>query len=88
MNKAVIPEKYSVPTAEELTAKFHQVFRYTHIQKIMAIIFAGAVIYLDNIGVHGETMPLHPEQLIRVLNILSSHNLTLNRGDHLHCAHN
>ncbi|KAJ8346671.1 hypothetical protein SKAU_G00280720 [Synaphobranchus kaupii] len=68
------------------------VFRYTRMpfglssapscfQKIMATIFAGipgVVIYLDDIVVHGATPAVHDERLARVLDVLASHNLTLN----------
>ena len=68
------------------------VFRYTRMpfglssapscfQKIMATIFAAVpevVVYLDDIVVHGETSASHYERLSRVLDILSSHNLTVN----------
>ena len=50
-------------------------------QKIMATIFAAVpevVVYLDDIVVHGETLASHDERLSRVLDILSSHNLTVN----------
>ena len=125
VNKAVIPDRYPLPTTEELTAKFYGstvfskldlrqgylqvplhpdsrnltafvthmgVFRYSRMpfglssapscfQKIMATIFAGipgVAIYLDDIVVHGATTALHDERLTRVLNVLASHNLTLN----------
>ncbi|KAF7641979.1 hypothetical protein LDENG_00267000 [Lucifuga dentata] len=127
VNKAVIPDKYPLPTVEKLTAKFHGstvffkldlsqgylqaplhpdsqpltafvthigVFRYTLMpfglssapscfQKIMSAIFAGipgVMIYLDDIVVHGPTSRIHDECLEKVLNVLASHNLTLN-GD-------
>ena len=125
VNKAVIPDKFPLPTVEELSAKFYGstvfskldlrqgylqvplhpdsrnltafvthmgVFRYTRMpfglssapscfQKIMATIFAAVpevVVYLDDIVVHGETLASHDERLSRVLDILSSHNLTVN----------
>lgn len=47
----------------------------------MDTIFAGiegVVVYLDDIVVHGLTSPLHVYRLSRVLDILASHNITLN----------
>ncbi|KAF0039087.1 hypothetical protein F2P81_009571 [Scophthalmus maximus] len=125
VNKAVIPDKYPLPTVEELASKFHgssvfskpdlrqgymqvmlhpnsrdltafvsyvgfftlhpHAFRLSSapscFQKIMSTMFAGipgVVIYLDDIVVHGTTPTLHDECLTRVLDVLTSHNLTLN----------
>ncbi|KAJ8349338.1 hypothetical protein SKAU_G00244680 [Synaphobranchus kaupii] len=134
VNKAVIPDKYPLPTVEDLSAKFYGstvftkldlrqgylqvplhpdsrfltafvthvgVFRYTRMpfglssapscfQKIKATIFAGipgVVIYLDDIVVHGATLAVHDERLARFLDVLASHNLTLNGGKvHFRCA--
>ncbi|KAF0026145.1 hypothetical protein F2P81_020882 [Scophthalmus maximus] len=50
-------------------------------KKIMSTMFAGipgVVIYLDDIVVHGTTPTLPDERLTRVLDVLASHNLTLN----------
>ena len=132
VNKAVIPDKFPLPTVEELSAKFYGstvfskldlrqgylqvplhpdsrnltafvthmgVFRYTRMpfglssapsffQKIMVTIFAAVpevVVYLDDIVVHGETLASHDERLSRVLDILSSHNLTVNE-EKCNCA--
>ncbi|KAK5895591.1 hypothetical protein CgunFtcFv8_009272 [Champsocephalus gunnari] len=52
-------------------------------QKIMSTIFAGipgVVVFQDDIVVHGATPAVQDERLARVLDILASHNLTLNGG--------
>lgn len=60
-------------------------------QKIMDTIFAGiegVVVYLDDIVVHGVTSILHDDRLSRVLDVLASHNLTLNEEKCIFAAPN
>ncbi|KAL0166469.1 hypothetical protein M9458_038313, partial [Cirrhinus mrigala] len=86
VNNAVIPDKYPLPTTEELTAQFYgsTVFSKLDLREgylqVMTTVLAeipGVVIYLDDIVVHGPTADIHNEHLNKGISPLQSNVETI-----------
>ncbi|RXN34374.1 gypsy-16 si [Labeo rohita] len=94
LNKAVIPDRFPLPTSEELIAQFHgstvfskldlrqgylRVPLHPSSRNLTAFVtHAGVAIYLDDVVIHGPTPESHDESLSRVFAALAEHKLTLN----------
>ena len=79
VNKAIIPDKYPLPTIEELSVEFHH---STVVSKLISAVLSGidgCINLLDDIIKHGRTKDEHNKRLQLVLDRMAEYHITLNQ---------
>ena len=78
VNKAIIPDKYPLPTIEELSVEFHHSTVFTKLISSVLSGIDGCINVLDDIVIHGRTKNQRDKRLQLALDRLVEYHITLN----------